>query len=232
MADDCMKTLLRRAAKDRVEVEYLVTLAATRDPSLAPRLRALKEQHGWTETGFIPGTTNRHVPLGRWSDYVCAYLESGPGRLVELALSRSEATRSRVDGLVPCGFALGVLQGVKSAGSVRAVVTIGRGLLADPTLDPGPGESSALGECVASLNLLLSFGQPEGLESEDRDDARIFLQGLLDRDWAPVHVATTFLALRSVGDASTLAILAARPPLPEPWAKVPRLASKAIRSRL
>jgi hypothetical protein len=222
--------LIRKAAKDRVEVEHILAVAAIGDPSMVRRLKALKQERGWPDRGRIAGSTNRIVPLGRWCDYLCEFLEGGCRRMVDLALDPCEVAIDREDGLAAGGFALGILESVKTIDSIRSVLAIACGIEANPEL----GDLASILECVGAFNRLVFFGRAPVLTEDDRTQSRAWLHAMLGRDsvLSVAQVATIYSALRGVGDRETITILAARPASTSPYDKVLRDVLEAIRSRV
>src|SRR5262245_33962022 len=77
------RALSRKAADNSLEVEHLVKVAVLGDATDAPFLRALKGEHGWSDTGREG--RKLVVPFGRWADTVCRFLEDGYPGLVQAA---------------------------------------------------------------------------------------------------------------------------------------------------
>src|SRR5689334_8349569 len=101
--DSAIAKLRRLAAKDAVEVEHLSELAVIGDDKVARAIRELQERHAWPY-GNRQG--DQHViPLGRWADVVCTYLEGGADALV------AYARRNEPEAF---DFAVSILSGVKS----------------------------------------------------------------------------------------------------------------------
>lgn len=62
--------------------------------------------------------------------------------------------------------------------------------------------------------------------------ARMLAHRQLERKLGPVDIASCYGILASVGDATSLAILAARPPLRDPYKKYEKSVMKSITRRL
>ena len=223
-----LNRLTRRAKADDVRVEDLIALAVLGDPSVVTVLEDLKRIHRWPDSGLIPGSSSRLVPLGRWCFYVCEYLRQGCERMTELALDARERALSRQDGLGDNGgFALGILEEIKTVESFRAVIGIARSVMASPTFNV---EMAV--KCAQSLNLLNLAKPPIDLGSEDRADAREFLHAMLEEDLPTAQLGIVYCALRGVGDSTSILLLCKRPPLPDHWSGVEKQAIRSIRKRL
>src|SRR5262245_6433515 len=83
------QTLSRTAADNSLEVEHLVKVAEIGDATDVPFLRALKGEHGWSDTGREG--RKRVIPFGRWADTVCRFLEDGYPGLVQAGKDSAEA---------------------------------------------------------------------------------------------------------------------------------------------
>lgn len=214
----------RRGAR-AVDVEDLLALAAAREPGRSARLRALAA--GWPLRGREPGSAARVPPLGRWAAYVCAALEGGPDAVVALARTAEERALDAEDGFGEASLALGVLAAIPTEESVRGVLA----LAADAAADLDGRRALAVG-CASALNELTALGDPVAVGDEPAAAARAFLHALLARPLATAEAAVACCALRGVGDAASLEVLARVPELPRPWAGTVRAAAGAIRARL
>src|SRR4051794_17121597 len=114
------RTLSRKAADNSLEVEHLLKVATLGDASDAPFLRALREEHDWSDSGREVGTLV--VPFGRWADTVCRFLEHGYPGLVQLAKDSDTAAE----------FCVGVLEELNSPASVPAILVIGGPVIERP----------------------------------------------------------------------------------------------------
>ncbi len=209
------RTLSRKAAGNSLEVEHLLKVAAFGDASDAPFLRALKGEHGWSDTGREGRT--RVVPFGRWADTVCRFLEDGYSGLVQATKDSAEAAE----------FCVSVLEGLKTAASVSAILAIGERVIEQPADDVKLAVRLADG-----LNLLLSFKGAPGIPPEVERKAREFLYRLLAVELSEVQRASVVCALRGVGDAESATLVASQPPFGGSWAGLEQLAVRQIKRRL
>jgi hypothetical protein len=226
-APELLKRLHGKARRGprAVDVEDLLPLAALRDPAAAAQLRALAA--GWARRGRTPGSAAREVPLGRWADHVCAALEGGPAAVVELARTDEGRRLDAEDGFGEASIALSVLAAVRTEESVRAVLA----LAADALADLDARRALAVG-CASALNDLTAFKDPVRPSDEVAAEARAFLHALAARPLSSAEVATACLALRGVGDESSLELVKRLPELPRPWEKTADWTARAIRARL
>lgn len=215
LSDAQRRTLSRKAADNSLEVEHLLKVATIGDASDAPFLRALKEEHAWSETG-CEGRA-RVVPFGRWSDTVCRYLEDGHTGLVQLAGKSIEAAE----------FCISVLEEIKTTESVVALLAIGGPVIANPKVNV------SLAILIAdAVNRLLSFkGGPE-IDPAVELQLREFLHHLLALELSEVQRASVVCALRGVGDAVSVTLIASLSPFRGSWAGLEQSAVRQIKQRL
>ncbi len=215
LTDSQRGTLSRKATDGRLEVEDLLRVAVTGGAADVPFLRSLEARCGWSYTG--KKGRGRVVPLGRWSEVVCRFLEGGCNGLVRLSRESTEAPE----------FCLSVLESVRTPESVAAVAEIAGQVLDRPQSDVRLATRLAEG-----FNRLLSGkgGPAVGADVERR--IREFLHRLLALDLTEAQRASAVCALRGVGDEESLAVIAAQPPLRGCWAGVETAAARAIRLRL
>jgi hypothetical protein len=213
-----IRSLKRRAADNSLEVEHLITLARRGDASAAPLLRQLKQEHGWSDTGFENGA--RVVPFGRWADLICCYLEQGYGGLVALATG-PRAKRGLAD------FCIGLIEELPDAASVRALIEIGGPVLRSPAKDLTLAARLARG-----FHVLLSSEECPNLPGGTAATVRGFLHRLLALKVKEVDRANCVYALWEIGDASSVALLSALPELSDPWTGIRARAIGKINKRL
>jgi hypothetical protein len=214
----------RRGAR-AVDVQDLLPLAAFRDGAAAAQLGTLAE--GWARRGRVEGGAAREVPLGRWADHVRAALEGGPGAVAARARDEAERRLDVEDGFGEASIALSVLVAIRTEESLRAVLALAADALAD--LD---GRRALAVGCASALNELTAVGHAVPVTDDVAVRARAFLHALAVRRLSSVEVATACLALRSVGDESSVELVERLPELPRPWEKTPEWTVKAIRARL
>src|SRR4051812_46696010 len=110
LTDAQRRTLSRKAAENSLEAEHLVKVVELGDATDAPFIRALKDEHGWSDTGREG--RKLVVPFGQWADTVCRFLEDGYPGLVQTAKDSAEAAE----------FCVSVLEELKTAASVSAIL--------------------------------------------------------------------------------------------------------------
>jgi hypothetical protein len=203
------RTLSRKAADNSLEVEHLVKVAELGDVTDAPFLRALKEEHGWSDTG--------RDPFGRWADTVCRFLEDGYPGLVHAAKDSGEAAE----------FCVSVLQELKTAASVSAILAIGGPLIERPAANVKRAVRFADG-----FNLLLSFKGAPAIAPEVERKVREFLHRLLAVELSEVQRASVVCALRGVGDAESATLIRSLPPFRGNWVGVEQAAVRQIEQRV
>lgn len=213
-----LRRLRALAKKNDVDVEHLLAFAVLGDRAAVAPLQELKKQFEWHQLGRIPGSTDRYAPLGRWVDYVCAYLDGGCERIVALALDREEQDVLREDGLSPGSYALGLLEELRTPESVAALLHIG-----------AHGSEALALRCAGALNTLLGGKIRVALAPPQGDAVRVFLHGLLDRKLVEPSV---YLALREVGNAESIARIEQRRLADPLYEDVPKLVVKRIKQRL
>jgi hypothetical protein len=214
--DAKLASLRRKAAADDVEVEHLTAFAAAGDARAVPVIRELQREHGWPHS-------NRQgkslvVPLGRWADVVCVYLEGGCDALVAYARRREPDSFD---------FAASVLEELKSAAAVGAMAELARGLVKRLPERLGDGVRLA-----SAINLALSFKKPPAMDPVTCGELRSFLHRLLSNELPQEARASVVCALRGVGDEESIRIIDGLPKFHGPWAGLEAIASKAIRKRL
>jgi len=209
------RTLSRMAADNSLQVEHLVKVADLGDATDAAFLRALKGEHGWSDTGREG--RDLVVPLGRWADTVCRFLEDGCPGLVQAANDSPDAHE----------FCVSVLEELKTAASVSAILAIGGPVIERPVLDVKLAVRLANG-----FNLLLSFKGAPAIAAEVERRVREFLHRLLAVELSEVQCASVVCALRGVGDAESAALVASLPPFRGSWAGLEQSAVRQIKQRL
>jgi hypothetical protein len=209
------RTLSRKAADSTLEVEHILKVAELGDATDAPFLRSLTSQHGWSVTGR---DGNRLVaPIGRWADTVCCFLENGyPGLVKE-----SKETTDAVD------FCVGVLETLKTAASVSAILAVGGPVIVRPAADVKVAARLASG-----LNLLLSFKDAPAITPAVERKVRVFLHRLVASNLSEVQRAIAVCALRGVGDEESAALVASLPPFQGNWVGLEKSAVRQIKQRI
>jgi hypothetical protein len=168
----------------------LLVTVHTPDAGFGEFLLGLARDLDWSEEGVVHG--RRVVPLLRWATVVAAFHEKGLPGLIDL-IQRDN---------MPARFVFAVLEEIKSVESVQAVLEI----LGDTRRNPG-SEMELANRAATTINLLLSFdGRPE-LPNEMETEVREFLHALLRLDLSELDRASAVLALRGVGDETSLELI-------------------------
>ncbi len=209
------RTLSRKAADNSLEVEHLVKVAELGDASDAPFLRALKEEHSWSDTG--QEGSKLVVPFGRWAETICRFLEDGYPGLVQASRDSAEATE----------FCVSVLEELKTAASVSAILAIG-----GPVLERPLANVKLAARLANAFNLLLSFKDAPLIAPAVERKVRELLHRLLAAELSEVQRASVVCALRGVGDAESVALVASLPPFQRSWAGLEQSAVRQIKQRL
>jgi hypothetical protein len=214
-AKTAIAKLQRLAAKNAVEVEHLSGLAVLGDASVVPTIRELQERHAWPRENR---QGNAHVvPLGRWAEVVCAYLEGGADALV--AYAQRDEPKSFY-------FAVSILSELKSA-AVLALAELAAKV--ERELRWRILDAVTLAEAI---NLAMSFKGTPAIYERTATELREFLHALLRQELNHIQRATAVCALRGVGDESSVELIRAMPPFAGPWSGLESTAIKAIRKRL
>lgn len=209
------QTLSRKAADNSLEVEHLLKVAAIGNAADAPFLRALKGEHGWSDTGREG--RDRVVPFGRWVDTVGRFLEDGYDGLVRLYGESAGAAE----------FCIGVLEEVRTPESVSALLVV-----AGPVTERPAADVRLAVRLADGFNRLLSFKGGQAITPAVEQRAREFLHRLLALELTEAQRASAVCALRGVGDASSLSLVGGLPPFTGSWAGLEGAAAKQIRQRL
>lgn len=214
--DSAITKLRRLAELDAVDVEHLSELAVIGDAKAVPVIRELQERYAWPQDNC---QGEKHlVPLARWAEVVCAYLEGGADALV------AYARRAEADSFY---FAVSVLSELKTAASVRAFVELAAGIESD--LGTHTEDAIKLAEAI---NLVLLFKGAPVVHEQTAAELRRFLHAVLRQELSEPQRATAVCALRGVGDESSIQLIDAMPGFVAPWSGLESTAIKSIRKRL
>lgn len=198
--------LSARARRRDVEVEHLLAFAQLGDARAAAPLRELAAEHGWPLKG------RGVVPLGAWVDAVAIFLEAG-------AAGVARRVREKKLGVE---VALGLLEEVPSEEAVKAT------LLLVPIAEK-QRDAATLTSALGALQTLLDGDEPLLVAPAT---ARELAHRQLERKLKPVDIASCYGILAAVGDATSLGIIAAHPPLRDPYKGCEKDAARAIKRRL
>ena len=171
----------------------MIGFAARGDARAVPVIRELQRLHRWPHGYLVDG---RHVvPLGRWADVVCTYLEGGCDAL------REYARWSEPDSF---SFAVSVLEELKSAVAAKTLAELAGEVAA--ALPKRLADAKKLAEAI---NFTMSFDEAPRLDRATAAKLRSFLHDLLNQRPDVVWRMTAVYALRGVGDEESLRMLAA-----------------------
>jgi hypothetical protein len=196
-------------------VEHLLKVAAIGDAGDAPFLLALKGEHGWSDTGREG--RKRVVPFGRWADTVCRFLQDGYPGLVQAA----EGSYDTAD------YCISVIEELKTAASVSALLAIGGPVIARP-----PADIRRAVRLADGFNRLLSFKGAPAIAPTVEGQVREFLHRLLAVAFSEVQRAFVVCALRGVGNAESATLIETLPPFRGSWAGLEQTAIRQIKQRL
>ena len=203
-----LEYLYRKTRKRPLDVDVAdvlaVAVSGTRED--AARLRGLAEELQWSRG---PGGAGQPIPLGKWSDLACAFLEGG--------YSAIDAYACDTDSL---RFATGLLVKLKTPESVDVLNRLAARF----------NDSESLTHLAYTLNPICSLKDPPSLSAESQAEARAWLHSLLGGP--PSSRAWAAYALRGVGNAESVAMLSELKPLPPPHIGAEKEAIRAIRKRL
>ena len=209
------KTLSWKAANGSLEVEHLLKVAELGDATDIPFLRILKAEHAWSDDSGEGD--HRVVPLGKWTDSICCFLEGGYPGLVQAA---SESAAS-------AHFSLGVLEELRTAASASAILAIG-----GPTIyQPEDALEFAI-HLATAFNLVLSFKGAPRVASTVEEQIRQFLHRMLATKLSRSQCGTVVCALRGVGDRESVALIESLPPFEDAWEGVEKAAVRQIKKRM
>ncbi len=210
-----LQILSKRVANGTLEVEHLLKVAAVGDADNIHFLKALKREHGLSDSEFQG--RRRVVPLGRWVDTICRFLEFGYTGLVQMASESQEMSE----------YCISVLEELRTPESVSALLAIGGVAIEQPTTDLTKAILLAGG-----INLIMSFKNPPTLNLSIVQQVREFLHKLLEINLSEEQRASVVCALRGVGDEESVTLIKLLPSFKAEWAGLEKTAIKRIRQRL
>ncbi len=161
----------------------------------------------------------RRVPLGTWSEVVCAFVDGGFEALERYVADTSHSEVER-------GIAIRLVGQLGGVGAARALSSLGMVLIDEI-------HHSNLAFLVArALNEVLSFERDWVLSHVEAATVRSYLHRLVTQANSDERRAAIYLALRTVGDEISLQLLGDTADLSPPWEEARHVAIKAIRRRL
>lgn len=176
--------LRRRAARaDGVGVEHLLPFALLGDPAAAAPLREIAAEHHWPVRG--------RLPLGAWAEAIATYLERGVAALLRRT-AREEPF-----------VTVSLLEIIHTQESTAALLTLANRA-------EKAGDRALLSVTLTALNTLLVSASPTDAQVRA---ARSLAHRILRRKLAPSDAFDCYCILELVGDARSLALIEARPPL-------------------
>lgn len=195
--------LRRRAAKSGgVGVEHLLPFAQLGDRDAATPLRALAAAHAWPMRG--------RRPLGQWVEAIATYLERGVAGVVRRIAKDSPF------------LAVSLLEVIHTAESTNALLTLAN--RADKA-----GDEELRATALSALNTLLVALPPT--EAQMRA-ARGLVHRTLRRKLTSSDALGCYGILELVGDARSLALIQARPPLTGDYAGEEKRVIRALQRSL
>jgi hypothetical protein len=157
------------------------------------------------------------VPLGRWADVVCDYLEGGCDVLL------AYARRPEADSF---SFAVHVLSELKSAEATVALAELAGEVVAE--LPRRLADAKTLADAI---NVTMSFDAAPALDRPTAAKLRSFLHRLLGQDVNVPWRLTAVYALRGVGDEESIRLISSMRAAPQGSRDAAKVV-KIIRKRL
>jgi hypothetical protein len=200
----------RLARAGTLEVEQLLHAATKPTPDLADALDQLTAEMDWQAHPCFP-----QVPLATWAAIVSHYCRHGHAGLVQAAHDPD---------MLP--FALGLLAAIRTDEALETVIRIAGN---DAIVGLATPEQTA--QIVDALNLAAMKARRLPAEA-DCATARDFLHSAWARAVHEEEWGTLLCALRYFGDETSLALIAACPPLPPHWEAARKEAVRSIRKAM
>jgi hypothetical protein len=210
-----LQSLGRRAAAGDVEVEHLVEFAVRGDKAAVSAIKDLSKNHNWPLTKHVGGA--RVVPLARWAEVVCVYLEEGCDGLIRHSQSLDEDAFS---------FAVSIFEELKTADAVAALAK----LAGDASIQARALKDQL--DLADAINLTCSFDEAPAISDDDAIKMRGFLHDLIPKTTVDSERARIVCALRGVGNADSIERIAGLSQFNRPWSNTQSLARKAIENRI
>jgi len=210
-----LESIRKNAKAHKLEVEHILQAAAQRIPGLDSELERLIPVCGWTDGGALPGG-GHEIPFRRWAVTAVTFLRSGYGGLHQLAMQPNYLS-----------FVLALLEELHCPEAAEAAITLCPQAFASPQAH----FSEAL-LIASTFNSLLSFKPLLKIASSKAESIRDFLHRLLPACTSDRDRSTATLALRGVGDTSSLTLISTQPVFQYPYESVSTVTTKAIRKRL
>lgn len=210
-----LQTIRKKATNNTLEVEHLLKAAAARLEGLPTLMKELTASEQWSETGKT-ADGGLVVPFAKWGQIAAAYCAEGYEGLAPYA------------SMAGCeSFVLGMIEEVHESQGVACIISWFQKAIGNPA------RNLPLALQVAkTLNLMLCFAPHIELPCSCRDVLRNFAHSLIAMSLSESQKATPVLLLRSVGNASSLALIKALPAFSPPWDGIIGLTSRAIKKRL
>lgn len=211
MDNKAILTIGRMARRRTLEVEHLLKAARTPSAALADCLEGLAAELGWHMHDSFPA-----VPFGRWVAVIsCLCRQGHPGL----------AAMVRDPDSLP--FVFGLLADLRSADALAAIIDIIR--TNRDWLLAAPQRAMAAAAAYNGAAMHLRPGLPD---VQEQAPVRDFLHAALAATGDEAAIATLLCALRFAGDAGSLPVIAACPPLSPQWEPARAAAINAIRKAM
>lgn len=210
-----LDSIRKKAKAERLEVEHILQAAARRLPGLDDALENLISVCGWTDGGALPNG-EREIPFRKWAITAITFLCSGFDGLHQLGSQGENYT-----------FVLALLRELHYSEAVAAAMSLRPQVFTSPAAHPDDALLLA-----STFDMLRSFKPHFDIARSQADDIRGFLHRLLPACGPDGDRSTVVLALRGVGDASSIALIATQPAFQHPFERVLSVTTKAIKMRL
>lgn len=210
-------TLKKKARAGTMEVEDILKAGAAEMEGLADELERLTRECAWTDGEAVAGSTSRIIPFRKWADVVIAYSRGGSGALVDLIRTKPSMH----------SYVYGLLDELHAPASISVILAGDQHVLANPSLDLPRAHRIAI-----TVNLLMSFPPRIDISASDVRILLAFLHDLILRCSRENDRATAILALRGLGDSSSLRLLGTQAEFSTPWGEVIAITRRAIKKRM
>ena len=209
--------LLIKEKKNELEVEDILDLVKTGDPTLIPGLQELKLRIAKTDTFSVLS-----IPFDRWIDVVCEFLEHGYAGPVEIAKKDKYLAT----------FAISALEASKTREGFVSILNI----LNSCNLEDSVGYKNA-GKCISGINLMISFDDDVKFSKEEADLARLlvhnYLNFIMGKSFSEGELVVAYCALRKLGNHESIQIIKKMPPLQKSHnSGIDKMVLTAIRKRI
>jgi len=195
------------AETNSLEVEHIIEAAFMRDEAIAQTLECLSLEYSWDHSNH--SNENNLVPLGKWVKYANIFIREGYSGLVNSYSCEDY-------------FPLKFLEEYTTIESVESVLYIAMKFKEISDLN-------FIKSICSAFNLLLSFKKKPSISEELRLKIRELLHSYFGLSLDELTLAILILALRGVGNASSVELIQKQRVLGGAWADTVKTSIRAIR---